>query len=99
MIQYLVGVFVSDEALELVIESETLDVELAHHLIAVDGFGELEFVHSLLLIGHDLGRKIDLSLHLFVFSLCIHADVVLQILQVLLKFLSLQVTALRRLLA
>lgn len=78
------GVFVSHNALQLVVESEALDFELSHHLIAVDGLGKLEFVRSLLLFCKDLTRKSYLILHFLVFSPGEHADAVLHILPVLL---------------
>ena len=87
-VQDLVSVFVGDDPLELVIQSEALHVEVAHHLSAVDSFGVLEFVLPFLFARMNLVRQLDLVLDLIILLACVHADVIFELFLVVSDLLS-----------
>lgn len=73
------AVVVTDHSFQLIVDSVCFGVELPHHLLAVNGLGVLEFKLALFLLGSKLIYERNLLCNVFVSSICIDTDVVLEI--------------------
>ena len=94
--EHLVAVFVSNQALQVIVQRVALDSEFPHHLPAVDSLVVIEAVHSLFLNFEVLVCQLHLVFDFFIFLDRVGADVVFE---VPLMFLNLHCKRLKLLLS
>ena len=82
-------VLVGNEARKLVAEHVALNVEILHHLSAVNLLGVLEIELFFLLLFQEFLLRSQLVLHFFVFCVCFHAYVIFVVFEVSLVLLNL----------